>query len=75
MFHIVAGDFSGESVRTTLDSTASRVCVNLDIIDDTVHEDTQHFDVLLDVPVQHPNLKFGRTRNAEVTILDNDSKQ
>lgn len=70
----MSGDFDGEAVETSLHTTANVACVTVDIIDDKVHENTQHFDVVLDITIQHPNLKFGRTRNAQVTILDNDSE-
>ena len=65
-------DFSGGSKSVSLDSSASVMCVDVEIIDDVVHENTQHFDVVFDFLLEHPNLKFGSIRHVDVTILDDD---
>ena len=48
------------------------MCVDVEIIDDAVHENTQHFEVVFGFLLEHPNLKFGSIRRVEVTILDDD---
>ena len=71
----MGGDFSGGSTSVSFNSTASVVCIDVDIIDDAIHENTQHFDVVFRFLSEHPNLKFGNIRRVEVTIIDNDGNQ
>lgn len=51
------------------------VCQNVGIVDDTVFEELEHFEVSFDFPVPHPRLLYGAERTAVVTIEDNDSEE
>lgn len=47
-------------------------CAEVDIIDDIIHENMQHFDVVFEFLTRHSKLKFGSIRSTQVAIEDND---
>ena len=65
----------GGSITALLDTAIIRACVDVAIIDDAVHESTQHFSILMEPSLTHPNLKAGDVPIIEVTILDDDGKK
>lgn len=47
-------------------------CVEVDVIDDNIHENVQYFDIIFEFLISHSKLKFGSVGRAKVAIQDND---
>ena len=59
----------------TLPASATTSCTELSIIiDDTLHENSQRFDLDMNVVSSQPYINLGSIDRAVVTILDNDGK-
>ena len=59
----------------TLPASDTTSCTELSvIIDDTVHENSQRFDLDMNVVSSQPYVDLGSIDRAVVTILDNDGK-
>ena len=68
-------DFQSGPVIIPLPASATTSCTELSvIIDDTVHENSQRFDLDMNVVSSQPYINLGSIDRAVVTILDNDGK-
>ena len=53
---------------------SSIVCIGIPIHDDGIFEGSQQFSVMFTISLADPRLRLGATQEANVTIIDNDSK-
>ena len=68
-------DFQSGPVTITLPASATTSCTELSvIIDDTIYENSQRFDLGMNVVSSQPYISLGSIDRAVVTILDNDGK-
>ena len=66
-------DYVGGSVSFTIQNAENRACLNISIIDDSVFENIEDFQVTLTIDSPPPELSL-TTTVANVSITDNDGQ-
>ena len=67
-------DFSSDPIPVLIPTQSSMVCISIPVHDDGIFEGPQQFSVTLNISLADPRLRLGATTEANVTIVDNDSK-
>ena len=75
IFYVESEDFRTDQVSLTLPPSSTIACTELDIIvDDSLHENAQHFDLTIELDSTQTHIDLGNIDRAEVTIIDDDGK-
>ena len=74
LFPVLTSDYSTQFVALFFDACATKVCVDLSVVDDDISEMVESFYLTLEKPLNLDSRIILSPRIGEVTIYDDDGK-